>query len=197
MNFHAPTLLITCFVTALAYGCSERPQPSSNPPAPAATAQAPLTDSLTGIWVGTMAITGSTSASIRYEITDNNGQLSGIAFDLEPSRNQFIKTGTLTGTRTGTSAQWTSVGDTVSGTLSGDSFTGTLVVAADGPNPSMTAQVALERTACVAESDAAFCTRLNASCGQKTDADNCGVRRVVVSCGPCTNGTCTLNQCQP
>ncbi|MCP3169564.1 hypothetical protein [Myxococcus qinghaiensis] len=144
-----------------------------------------------------MAITGSTSASIRYEITDNNGQLSGIAFDLEPSRNQFIKTGTLTGTRTGTSAQWTSGGDTVSGTLSGNTFTGTLVVAAEGPDASLTAQVALERTACVAESDAAFCTRVNANCGQKADADNCGVRRVVDNCGTCTSGTCTLNQCQP
>gem|GEM_PF-4953737 len=144
-----------------------------------------------------MSVTGATPASIRYEITDTNGQLSGSAFDLEPSRNQFIKTGTLTGTRTGTSAQWTSGGDTVSGTLSGDSFTGTLVVAANGPDAAVTAQVSLQRTPCVAESDTTFCTRLNASCGQKTDADNCGVRRVVISCGPCTNGTCTLNQCQP
>jgi uncharacterized protein YjbI with pentapeptide repeats len=50
--------------------------------------------------------------------------------------------------------------------------------------------------ACVAESDATFCTRLAKSCGSVTAADNCGTSRTVASCGTCAAGdTCTANAC--
>src|SRR5690242_20700406 len=38
--------------------------------------------------------------------------------------------------------------------------------------------------ACVAESDAAFCARHGASCGDVTDRDNCGEPRTA-ACGTC------------
>jgi hypothetical protein len=39
---------------------------------------------------------------------------------------------------------------------------------------------------CTSESDSAFCSRLGASCGALSAADNCGVVRSVSSCGSCT-----------
>lgn len=46
-------------------------------------------------------------------------------------------------------------------------------------------------SACVPEDDATFCRRLGAACGTKNGVDNCGVQRVVASCG-----TCAVNECQ-
>jgi hypothetical protein len=54
--------------------------------------------------------------------------------------------------------------------------------------------------ACAAESDAAFCARLDASCGVLTALDNCGHERSA-GCGSCplngcmTSNTCISNQC--
>jgi len=45
--------------------------------------------------------------------------------------------------------------------------------------------------ACVAETDRQFCTRHGKACGSATANDNCGAKRAVASCGPCTApGTC-------
>ncbi|RKH31797.1 hypothetical protein D7X12_38055 [Corallococcus sicarius] len=38
---------------------------------------------------------------------------------------------------------------------------------------------------CTAETNAAFCTRLGATCGQVSGTDNCGQARTVTSCGGC------------
>lgn len=53
---------------------------------------------------------------------------------------------------------------------------------------------------CTPETNAAFCTRVGASCGSVTANDNCGTSRTVTSCGSCTSPqTCggggTANQC--
>ncbi|WP_158625181.1 endo alpha-1,4 polygalactosaminidase [Corallococcus terminator] len=40
-------------------------------------------------------------------------------------------------------------------------------------------------TTCTAETNAAFCTRLGATCGQVSGTDNCGQARTVSSCGGC------------
>jgi sulfatase modifying factor 1 len=50
---------------------------------------------------------------------------------------------------------------------------------------------------CTAETDAAFCTRLGATCGSKSGTDNCGNARTVANCGACANGlSCSaLNVC--
>jgi hypothetical protein len=40
-------------------------------------------------------------------------------------------------------------------------------------------------TTCTAESDAAFCARQGANCGQVSGTDNCGQPRTVASCGTC------------
>jgi hypothetical protein len=52
---------------------------------------------------------------------------------------------------------------------------------------------------CVSESNAAFCSRLNKSCGSVTSKDNCGISRTLNSCGACSgqttciSGVCTAN----
>jgi hypothetical protein len=53
---------------------------------------------------------------------------------------------------------------------------------------------------CTAESDTAFCSRLNKNCGSVTANDNCSTTRTVTSCGTCTSpSTCggggTTNVC--
>src|SRR6185436_12342680 len=40
---------------------------------------------------------------------------------------------------------------------------------------------------CTPESNTAFCSRLNKTCGTVTGNDNCGVSRTVSSCGTCTS----------
>jgi len=40
---------------------------------------------------------------------------------------------------------------------------------------------------CTPETDAAFCSRLSATCGSVTALDNCGTSRTVSSCGTCTS----------
>ena len=48
---------------------------------------------------------------------------------------------------------------------------------------------------CTAESDAAFCTRLQKSCGPVSGTDNCGAPRTA-SCGSCQPGrSCAANVC--
>ena len=42
--------------------------------------------------------------------------------------------------------------------------------------------------ACSPESDAAFCTRLGATCGTASGTDNCAAARTVASCGSCPSG---------
>jgi hypothetical protein len=48
---------------------------------------------------------------------------------------------------------------------------------------------------CIAETNAAFCSRLGKECGSVTAADNCGTVRTVAICGTCSSGTCTNNVC--
>jgi hypothetical protein len=48
---------------------------------------------------------------------------------------------------------------------------------------------AANQCACVPETDAAICTRLNKTCGSLTAIDNCGTTRNVASCGTCGPGT--------
>ncbi|MBE4753050.1 hypothetical protein G4177_33355 [Corallococcus sp. ZKHCc1 1396] len=46
-------------------------------------------------------------------------------------------------------------------------------------------------TTCTAESNAAFCSRLGAACGQVSGTDNCGQARTVSNCGDCQSpATC-------
>jgi hypothetical protein len=47
---------------------------------------------------------------------------------------------------------------------------------------------------CTAETNTAFCARLNKNCGSVTAKDNCGDPRTVASCGTCT-GTCQDGEC--
>jgi hypothetical protein len=50
--------------------------------------------------------------------------------------------------------------------------------------------------ACVAESDAAFCTRIGKSCESQTATDNCGMPRTI-DCGTCADGDgCVVGVCQ-
>jgi hypothetical protein len=49
---------------------------------------------------------------------------------------------------------------------------------------------------CAAESDAAFCSRLGANCGELSGSDNCGNPRTVFDCGNCSGrDVCNGNQC--
>ena len=63
-----------------------------------------------------------------------------------------------------------------------------------------TLSITVSGTVCSPETDAAFCSRLSASCGSKTAVDNCNVTRTVASCGTCTSpqicgGSGTPNVC--
>ena len=49
------------------------------------------------------------------------------------------------------------------------------------------AVLALYRSSCTPETNAQFCTRVGATCGSVTAADNCGTTRTVSSCGSCTS----------
>lgn len=185
------SLLFVC-----AGACSERPAQSAGS-LPEASSLAGLDEGLTGVWVGTA--TGPVdSVGRRFEITDNNGQLTGVTFYLEPSSSEYIKMGTLSGSRTGATVQWTSGNNSVAGTLSGDAFSGTLVFGSDGIDPEVTAQISLQRSSCVSETDASFCSHIGFDCGLAIGADNCNVRRRVPSCGTCGAGlSCNaLNTCQ-
>ena len=52
-------------------------------------------------------------------------------------------------------------------------------------------------TACVAETDTAFCARLAKTCEMVSDTDNCGQPRAA-DCGTCTGAdACTANVCTP
>src|SRR5207245_2812957 len=42
-------------------------------------------------------------------------------------------------------------------------------------------------SACIPESDGAFCIRLGYACGTQSGLDNCGAARIVASCGSCSN----------
>ncbi len=47
---------------------------------------------------------------------------------------------------------------------------------------------------CTVEGDAAFCSRLGATCGAKSGLDNCRAARTVASCGACASGfTCNAD----
>lgn len=52
---------------------------------------------------------------------------------------------------------------------------------------------------CVSETDAAFCTRLGATCGRKSGTNNCGQSRTVDNCGTCSGqlqcGVKAASQC--
>ena len=63
-----------------------------------------------------------------------------------------------------------------------------------------TLSITVNGTECTPETDAAFCSRLSASCGSKTAVDNCNVPRTVASCGSCASpqtcgGSGTPNAC--
>jgi hypothetical protein len=50
---------------------------------------------------------------------------------------------------------------------------------------------------CTAETDAEFCARLGAVCGEKTGKDNCGDDRTVDDCGTCSGDlNCIANECK-
>jgi hypothetical protein len=101
-----------------------------------------------------------------------------------PSWLTVASNGALTGTPT--------VAGTVSAVVK--------VTDAGGLSDLATLTFSVSGTGCTPESDAAFCSRLSASCGSKTAADNCGTTRTVSSCGSCTSPmTCggggTANVC--
>ncbi|MDO8557863.1 MAG: hypothetical protein Q7S09_01570 [bacterium] len=51
-------------------------------------------------------------------------------------------------------------------------------------------------SACIPETDAAFCARFSRACGSASGTDNCGNARAVPDCGSCSIGTCnTSGQC--
>ncbi|WP_146210295.1 hypothetical protein [Vitiosangium sp. GDMCC 1.1324] len=176
--------------------CSERPEQSVRL-SPEASSRAGLDDGLAGVWVGTL--TGPVDSSgVRFEITESNGQLTGVTFYTEPSSSEYMRMGALSGSRTGTTAQWTTGNNSVSGTLNGDTFSGTFVFGSVDTDPALTVQLSLQRSSCVPESDASFCSRNGFDCGLAVGGDNCSVRRMVSSCGTCGAGlSCNQqNKCQ-
>lgn len=74
-----------------------------------------------------------------------------------------------------------------------------IIHSGDSSLPS-TANVSVGGATCSAETNSAFCIRLNKNCGSVTGTDNCGITRTVASCGNCSSPlTCggggTVNVC--
>lgn len=69
-------------------------------------------------------------------------------------------------------------------------------VSAAGPSAASNTVTLTTPAACVPETTAAFCTRMEASCGAVSGTDNCGESRSVSTCGTC-GGTdvCVANAC--
>jgi len=79
-----------------------------------------------GTWTGTIG-QGPKAAGVRFVLEDNNGKLTGQIFFQDPTTNEFLEGGTLTGTRAATAATWTTETDVViKGTFEENKFTGTL-----------------------------------------------------------------------
>lgn len=176
--------------------CSERPAQGDSRAA-SRKEQRTLESSISGAWVGVR--TGPVdSAGVRFVLEESGGLVTGVMYFQDPDNSQYVERGAVSGTRSGNAVQWTAGRASVVGTVAGDEISGTFTYAASDGDPAVSAQLELDRSSCTPETDIAFCSRSGFDCGTSVGVDNCGVRRVVESCGTCAGGTaCTgQNKCE-
>jgi hypothetical protein len=100
-------------------------------------------------WTGT-ATYQSQTITVRFVLEESAGSLSGRLLMRDPKTLEYLETGEITGTRSGTQATWTTeAGSQVRGTFSGSRFTGTITFPAVDADPALTATLSLSNTAAV------------------------------------------------
>lgn len=104
----------------------------------------PNPPSVPATWVGT-AKDGNASLGIGFTLVDDGtGQLSGYEVLMDPSSNQPIRAGAVTGSCEGAHAHWSTEGGlVVEGTIAGTTFTGMATFAGAGSIRAVTATLSL------------------------------------------------------
>jgi len=102
----------------------------------AAGCAAKKSDVALGTWTGMIGEGHPKPTGVRFSLEDDNGKLSGEMFFQDPATNEFSNDGSLTGTRDGTTATWTTETDVViKGTFEDNKFTGTIEFPPDEGHP--------------------------------------------------------------
>ena len=86
------------------------------------------TPSSTGTWVGSLGPPGGNGIGAQFDLTEANGQLTGLAYFQDPESGELLSDDEVQGSRSGSMATWqtTSTGVVVAGTFDGSSFSGTI-----------------------------------------------------------------------
>lgn len=89
-----------------------------------------------GTWTGTIGGGTAKPVGVRFVLEDENGKLVGKTSFQDPVTGEYGDDGTLTGTRDGTTAMWTTETDVViKGTFENNTFNGTLEFPPDEGRP--------------------------------------------------------------
>lgn len=116
-----------CVLFLLLLGCPSQPSKGDSEAA----------INLTGTWTGALSAPDAESVTLRYVITDDNGQLSGEVFDQDPATGEWLRGGNIIGTRNGTEVSWKSDHEVVTARLEGNALVGkySSSLGAEGPDP--------------------------------------------------------------
>jgi len=99
-----------------------------------------------GTWTGSTQATNSIPVGIRFVLSEQDGNLTGLTYVEDPETGDFLRDADITGSRNGSSATWTtSTGLTIRGTFSGASFVGTLEYPSDGDFAPLVSNLTLNR----------------------------------------------------
>ena len=102
---------------------------------------------VTGTWTGTLS-SGGDPSGVRFDLTEQNGNLTGGIYFQDPETHEFVNVGEVTGTRSGADATWnTPTSLVVTGKFEGKGFTGTIQFPLDqfGPLTPHVAKVTIQR----------------------------------------------------
>jgi hypothetical protein len=103
------------------------------------------------VWTGPATYNAETIV-VRFVLEEaGDGTLSGRLLMKDPKTGVFLETGTISGTRSGNNATWTTeAGSVIAGTFSGTTFHGTMRFSSIFDEPPITANLTLTVTASVA-----------------------------------------------
>jgi hypothetical protein len=99
-----------------------------------------------GTWTGTVGGGAIKPIGVRFVLVDESGKLSGTVSFQDPVTLKFGVDGSLTGTRTGNAAKWTTETEiVVAGSFENDTFIGTLEFPSDEGRPTKSIPVTLSK----------------------------------------------------
>jgi len=99
-----------------------------------------------GTWTGTIGGGETKRVGVQFTLEDENGVLVGKTSFQDPETGEYADDGTLTGTRDGTTATWTTETDVViKGTFEDNKFVGTLEWPARQGRPTRASPLTLTR----------------------------------------------------